>query len=75
MTALVSVEDTGSGISDDVMDSIFDVFYTTKKNGTGMGLSISRNIVEAHSGELVARNNEGSGATFVVKLPVQMEAG
>jgi signal transduction histidine kinase len=54
------------------MDSIFDVFYTTKKNGTGMGLSISRNIIEAHGGELAACNNEGTGATFVMKLPLQV---
>lgn len=72
VTALVTVEDNGSGIPEDVMESIFDVFYTTKKNGTGMGLSISRNIVEAHSGELSACNNESAGATFVVKLPIQV---
>lgn len=70
--ALITVADNGSGISEDVMDAIFDVFYTTKKNGTGMGLSISRNIIEAHSGELYAYNNAGAGATFVVKLPVQV---
>jgi len=68
--ALVEVVDTGSGIPEDIMESIFDVFYTTKKNGTGMGLSISKNIVEAHDGELMVFNNQVGGATFVVKLPL-----
>jgi signal transduction histidine kinase len=68
----VRVVDSGSGIPEEIMDSIFDVFYTTKKNGTGMGLSISRNIIEAHGGDLVAYNNEGTGATFIMKLPLQV---
>lgn len=72
MFAVVKVVDNGSGIAEDVMESIFDVFYTTKKNGTGMGLSISRNIIEAHDGELTAFNNEMDGASFVMKLPLQV---
>lgn len=68
--AFVRVTDNGSGIPEHIMESIFDVFYTTKKHGTGMGLSISRNIIEAHGGELAAYNNTGSGATFVMKIPV-----
>jgi len=68
--ALVEVVDTGSGIPADIIESIFDVFYTTKKNGTGMGLSISKNIVEAHDGELIVFNNQTVGATFVMKLPL-----
>lgn len=70
ISVLVEVVDNGSGIPDEIMESIFDVFYTTKKNGTGMGLSISKNIVEAHDGELIAVNNQNSGATFAMKLPL-----
>lgn len=72
VTAEVRVVDSGNGIPEEIMDSIFDVFYTTKKNGTGMGLSISRNIIEAHGGDLVAFNNDGPGATFIMKLPLQV---
>lgn len=70
--AVVEVVDTGSGIPADAMEAIFDVFYTTKKNGTGMGLSISKNIVEAHGGELSAYNSEGAGAAFVMTIPLQV---
>jgi PAS domain S-box-containing protein len=64
------VVDKGHGISDVLADKIFEVFYTTKKNGTGMGLSISRNITEAHGGSLTACNNIDGGATFTVTLPL-----
>jgi PAS domain S-box-containing protein len=73
VTAVVKVTDNGCGIAEEIMESIFDVFYTTKRNGTGMGLSISRNIIDAHGGDLMAFNNPGGGATFVVKLPLQVE--
>jgi PAS domain S-box-containing protein len=66
----VIVTDNGEGIPPENMDRIFDVFYTTKKNGTGMGLSICRGIVEAHGGSLTASNNPDGGAQFVMKLPL-----
>lgn len=65
----IEVKDSGSGIPENVMDKIFDVFYTTKKHGTGLGLSISRKIVEAHGGTLSAANNADGGAAFTVTLP------
>jgi len=74
VNAMIEVVDTGSGIPADAMEAIFDVFYTTKKNGTGMGLSISKNIVEAHGGELTAYNREGGGAAFVMTIPLQVAA-
>ncbi|MBK5276861.1 MAG: response regulator [Desulfuromonadales bacterium] len=64
------VDDEGHGISEALAEKIFEVFYTTKKNGTGMGLAISRNIAEAHGGSLTACNNEHGGATFTVTLPL-----
>jgi signal transduction histidine kinase len=66
---LVSVHDTGSGLPIDQADQIFTAFFTTKSHGTGMGLSISRSIVESHGGRLWAINNSGSGASFKFTLP------
>jgi signal transduction histidine kinase len=65
-----SVTDAGHGIPDDVMKKIFEPFYTTKPNGMGMGLSVSRTIVEAHGGKLWAENAPNHGAVFKVLLPV-----
>ncbi|MFL9910483.1 PAS domain-containing sensor histidine kinase [Paraburkholderia sp. RL17-337-BIB-A] len=67
-SVLLEVIDNGSGIVGD--DSIFDAFVTTKSKGMGIGLAVSRSIVEAHEGHLTAANNDGHGATFSVVLPV-----
>ena len=66
----VAVTDRGTGLSDDNLDKIFQPFYTSKKDGLGIGLSICRSIVEAHGGRLWAENNNGAGATFYFTLPV-----
>jgi PAS domain S-box-containing protein len=66
---VVSVSDTGVGIPADDMEQIFSAFVTSKVAGTGMGLAISRTIVESHDGELWAEANSGSGATFHFTLP------
>ena len=66
---LISVSDTGVGISPDKVDQIFDTFFTTKAQGTGMGLGISRSIVESHGGRLWATSDTGRGATFRFTLP------
>ena len=65
----IEVTDRGSGVPRDAMDRLFEPFYTTKENGLGLGLSISRSIVASHGGRLWARNNPDRGATFVVELP------
>jgi PAS domain S-box-containing protein len=65
----VSVSDTGVGIPADQMEQIFNAFVTTKATGTGMGLAISRTIVESHEGKLWAEPNPGPGATFHFTLP------
>jgi PAS domain S-box-containing protein len=65
---LIQVIDNGPGVSD--QERIFDAFVTTKKNGMGVGLAVSRSIVEAHGGRLWAENNPSGGATFNVALPV-----
>ena len=71
----IAVSDTGSGISADAMARLFDPFFTTKAAGLGVGLSISRGIVEAHGGHMWAENNEGGGATFRFTLPLREDAG
>lgn len=65
---LVIVQDSGMGIDQESLELIFDAFYTTKAQGMGMGLAISRSIVEDHGGELWAVTNNGSGATFQFTL-------
>jgi len=69
---LVSVSDTGVGLPVDSADEIFQAFFTTKPQGTGMGLAISRSIIQSHGGRLWAANNTGRGATFYFTLPQQM---
>jgi PAS domain S-box-containing protein len=67
-----SVSDTGVGLPKEKMEQIFSAFYTTKSQGSGMGLAISRSIVESHGGRLWATANDGLGATFHFTLPVQV---
>jgi len=66
---LLSVQDAGIGLKPDGMNQLFEAFYTTKPHGMGMGLAISRSIIEAHGGRLWAEANRGPGATFLVSLP------
>jgi PAS domain S-box-containing protein len=66
---LISVSDTGKGLPPDQADQIFNAFFSTKAQGTGMGLSISRSIIESHGGRLWATSNSGPGATFRFTLP------
>jgi signal transduction histidine kinase len=68
---LISVSDTGIGLSNDEGERIFEAFFTTKPRGTGMGLSISRRIIASHGGDLWAMPNAGQGATFQFTLPVE----
>jgi two-component system sensor kinase FixL len=65
----ISVRDHGIGFPSEKLAKIFDPFYTTKRDGLGMGLSISRSIVEAHGGRLWAKNNADRGSTFYFTIP------
>jgi two-component system, sporulation sensor kinase E len=64
------VEDTGAGISADKLDRIFDLYYTTKPDGSGIGLSIVYRIVQLHGGEIEVQSTEGRGTTFRMLLPL-----
>jgi signal transduction histidine kinase len=70
---LVSVTDSGVGISAEDADRLFNAFFTTKSSGMGMGLSICRSIVEAYGGRMSAANNVGPGAKFQFALPLHQE--
>ena len=70
---LVTVSDTGIGLPAEHTDQIFNAFFTTKPHGTGMGLRISRSIVEAHGGRLWAADNSPRGASFYFTLPASAE--
>jgi PAS domain S-box-containing protein len=67
----VAVRDVGVGLDDQSMDKLFDAFYTTKTGGMGIGLSVSRSIIESHGGRIWAVPNEGPGATFAFSIPCE----
>jgi PAS domain S-box-containing protein len=70
----LSVSDSGVGIDPKDLDKLFNAFYTTKSHGMGMGLSISRSIIESHHGRLWASTNDGPGATFSFSIPCRSES-
>ncbi len=74
-TIMVKVKDSGCGIPEENKLKLFGHFFTSKPDGLGMGLSISRSIVEAHGGRLEAENNPDRGATFYFTVPVYMKKG
>jgi signal transduction histidine kinase len=71
---LVSITDTGVGLPAQQAEQIFNAFFTTKPHGTGMGLRISRSIIEAHGGHLWAADRSPRGASFYFTLPTKGEA-
>jgi C4-dicarboxylate-specific signal transduction histidine kinase len=71
----LTVMDAGIGLDRQTMDKLFDAFYTTKRDGMGIGLSISRSIIERHQGRLWVEPNEGPGTTFAFSIPCLVENG
>lgn len=69
----LSVKDSGVGFTRQAADKIFEAFYTTKTDGMGIGLSVSRSIIEAHQGRIWATANDGQGATFSFAIPCALE--
>ncbi len=74
-TVAVGVRDTGTGIAEDILDGIFEPFFTTKKEGMGMGLAISRSLVEMHQGEIWAESNPSRGSVVWFTLPAASGRG
>jgi signal transduction histidine kinase len=70
----LTLRDSGIGLGPEGMDKMFEAFYTTKGGGMGIGLSISRSIIERHHGRLWATPNDGPGATFSFSVPAVTEA-
>jgi PAS domain S-box-containing protein len=70
-----SVSDAGVGFAPDATEKLFDAFYTTKQSGMGIGLSVSRTIIERHQGRLWAAPNQGQGAVFYFSIPVESKSG
>jgi signal transduction histidine kinase len=72
-SVLISVKDNGTGIPQNILDKIFQPFFTTKPTGqgTGLGLSLSYDIVKAHGGELKVKTKEGEGTGFIIELSAQ----
>jgi signal transduction histidine kinase len=71
-SAVISISDSGPGVPPEKLNEIFDPFFTTKKQGMGIGLSISRAIVQAHEGSIWAENQVGGGAVFRLSLPLAL---
>jgi signal transduction histidine kinase len=69
----VAVQDSGPGLNPEGLERLFDAFYTTKRDGLGMGLAICRSIIEAHGGRVWASPRAGAGAQFQLTLPVGFE--
>jgi signal transduction histidine kinase len=74
-TIRLTVQDAGIGFAPDIADRLFESFYSTKKEGMGIGLAISHSIIEAHHGRIWAMQNQGPGSTFAFTLPAVQAAG
>ncbi|RME43122.1 MAG: hypothetical protein D6791_16225 [Chloroflexi bacterium] len=70
---LISFADDGPGIAARDLGHIFEPFYTTKPDGLGIGLSVSRSLIEAHGGQISVQSREGEGTTFEIRLPATLE--
>jgi two-component system, NtrC family, sensor histidine kinase HydH len=69
-TITVVVEDTGAGMTEETLSRMFDMFFTTKVQGTGLGMAIVRSVIDLHGGELLVHSTVGEGTRFTVRLPV-----
>jgi len=69
-TLIINVKDNGPGINQEYTNKLFDLYFTTKKNGMGVGLAICRTVIEAHGGNIMAMNRSQGGACFQINLPI-----
>ena len=70
----VTVRDSGTGLDEAALSQLFEAFYTTKAQGMGIGLAVSRSIIQAHGGRIYAENNRDRGATIRFSIPFNREA-
>ena len=68
----IDITDTGSGIPKDIIDKIFQIYFSTKKTGTGLGLPTAKRIIEDHKGIISVQSEEGKGTNFSIKLPINL---
>jgi two-component system sensor histidine kinase AtoS len=71
----VAIDDTGPGMSDETLARVFDLFFTTKPEGTGLGMAIARSVIDRHGGELAIQSAPGPGTRVRVRLPLGAPAG
>jgi signal transduction histidine kinase len=67
----IRISDTGTGITQENMERLFEPFFTTKQNGTGLGLAVTRRIIEEHNGTIQVESQPGQGTTFSLLLPMR----
>ena len=67
----ITISDTGGGVPQEVLENIFNPFFTTKREGTGLGLALSKRLIEGHGGAIEVINREGDGVTFILRLPLK----
>jgi signal transduction histidine kinase len=72
--AVVEISDTGSGISGDKLSKIFDAYYSSRPQGSGLGLPTTKRIVEAHNGSIEVNSEPGKGTSFTIKLPLRVQS-
>jgi signal transduction histidine kinase len=71
----VEIEDNGCGISKTDIDRIFEPFFSTKKNGSGLGLAVSYGIISNHQGKMEVESTSGKGSVFTIRLPLLTQSG
>jgi len=72
--AVIQISDTGSGIAPDKLPHIFDAYYSSRPQGSGLGLATAKKIVEAHNGTITVDSEPGKGTSFTIRLPIQVES-
>jgi signal transduction histidine kinase len=70
-TVMVTIEDTGAGMSEETLSRMFDLFFTTKPQGTGLGMALARSVIDLHAGALSISSAPGKGTRVTVRLPIE----
>jgi signal transduction histidine kinase len=74
-TIVVGIEDTGAGMNEETLSRIFDLFFTTKTDGTGLGMAIAKSVIDLHGGELTLQSAPGHGTRVRIRLPARPAGG